>query len=124
MADIHVTAGDGNQAWRIVIHIPVPDTPNSASVNWRIALINSGMGGNTALPDGDGTAGTISATEKAKLVTGELLEHSFAMEIDGSGSTPVAQAAALRVRAAAEKTARLVQVQRILKHYGQTLTES
>lgn len=76
MANWHALTGieDGN-AYTIVYHIPIPNSNNRVSVNYRTAIINSGIGGKTILPDGDGTGGTISAAEKSSIQSGALYEH-------------------------------------------------
>jgi hypothetical protein len=73
--DYHVLTGldDGN-AFRVVNHIPIPPANNRVGVNYRTAIINSGIGGRTILPDGDGSGGTISAAEKAAILAGSLYE--------------------------------------------------
>lgn len=124
MSDMHVLVGDGNQAWSVVMHVAVPDATNSVGVNWRTAVVNSGLGGATSLPDGDGTAGTISAAEKAQVEAGEVLECVATLEIDGPGVTNPIRVATLRDNYAAHKTAVLATLQRRLKFYGYTLEES
>lgn len=76
MADYHVLAGspDGN-SFLVVHHVPVPGAGNNrAGVPWRTALVNSGLGGKTVLPDGDGTGGTVGAAEKAQILAGAVYE--------------------------------------------------
>ena len=73
MANLHILTRDGDE-FNVVAHVPVPNTNNSAGVNWRTALLRSGLGGTTRLPDGDGTGGTISAAEKASITTGAVYE--------------------------------------------------
>jgi hypothetical protein len=124
MSDMHVLTGDGNQAWTVVMHIPVPDTNNTVGTNWRTALVNSGMGGSTGLPDGDGTNGTISAAEKTQVEAGELYEYSQTMEIDGPGSNAASRIAVLRASYTAKKSTVLAALQRRLKFYGYTLEET
>lgn len=71
----HVLTGreDGN-SYSVVFHIPIPNTNNRVAVNYRTALVNSGIGGTTVLPEGNG-AGQITSAEKAQVVAGELYEH-------------------------------------------------
>lgn len=77
MANWHSLSGtvDGN-SFLIVYHVPIPIANNRASVSYRTALVNSGIGGKTQLPDGDGTLGTISAAEKTSIQSGALYEYS------------------------------------------------
>ena len=74
--DYHILTGqdDGN-AYMVVHHIPIPVANNRAGISYRTVLVNSKIGGSTALPDGDGTGGTISTTEKLQITTGELFEY-------------------------------------------------
>jgi hypothetical protein len=73
MAEIHVLTTTGGKV-RFALHIPIPSANNSVGVNWRTALVNSGVGGKTELKDGDGTAGTIDNVEKPLIVSGALYE--------------------------------------------------
>lgn len=73
MAKVHVLERT-QQGYRCVFHIPVPATNNPVGLPWRTALLRSRGAQTTALPDGDGTGGTISAAEKAQLLAWEILE--------------------------------------------------
>jgi hypothetical protein len=123
---MHVLTGDGDRRWTIVMHIPVPGPPavNSVGVNWREAVLNSGLGGTTSLPDGDGTVGTISAAEKALVNAGELYEYRATTEIDGQGTDNISRQALLRALYADTSAKVLADLQRRLKFYGYTLEES
>lgn len=101
MADYHVLTGrsDGN-AYTVVHHLPIPNVTNRAGVSVRTALANSGLGGKTSLPDGDGSAGSISAAEKASILAGELWEYSEQVD-----THPGETAAKLRDRIDARHTA-------------------
>lgn len=68
MAKCHVLATSGANT-QVALHITVPAGNNSAGIPWATVLKNSGIGGKTVLPDGDGTGGTISAAEKTSVVT-------------------------------------------------------
>ena len=72
MADMHVMATEGGR-YSVVCHFAIPDTNNTAGVNWRVVALRHG-GGVTELPDGDGTLGTISAAEKAQITSGAVIE--------------------------------------------------
>lgn len=76
MANWHALTGgpDGN-SYQVAYHLPIPNNNNRVGVNHRTALVNSGIGGTTVLPDGDGTDGTISAAEKTQITNGEVFEH-------------------------------------------------
>jgi hypothetical protein len=75
MSQWHALTGslDGN-SYTIAYHVPIPSALNRVSINYRTAIINSGIGGKTILPDGDGTGGTISAAEKTSIGNGSILE--------------------------------------------------
>lgn len=74
MANLHILVRDG-QEFRVVAHVPVAAGNNSAGVPWRTAVLRSKLStGLSVLPDGDGTAGTISAAEKTDLASGALVE--------------------------------------------------
>lgn len=76
MASYHVLAGDdAGNCFSVAHHIDIPGGGNNrAGVQWRAALIASGIGGTTVLADGDGSGGTISAAEKAAVQSGAVLE--------------------------------------------------
>jgi len=77
--------------WRVVRHFDVPPGNNSAGVPWSDALVNSGQGGTTVLPDGDGTGGTISIAEKAFIEAGVIHEDvgDFRLLSDGGSSAKI-----------------------------------
>lgn len=68
MAKAHVLTTSGEQI-RIAFHVAVPVGNNVAGIAWTTAIRNSGLGGRTVLPDGDGTGGTISVAEKTNITT-------------------------------------------------------
>lgn len=119
MADYHVLTGsaDGN-AFTVVFHLPVPGAGNNrAGVQWRTALVNSGLGGRTVLPDGDGTGGTVSAAEKAGIEAGAV--HEVAEQVS---THPGETAPQLRDRIDARHAALVASVQAELQgrltYYG------
>ena len=76
MANWHALTGkDDANSFTIVYHLAVPNSNNAVAINYRTALVNSGLGGRTILPDGDGTGGTISAAEKTSIQSGALYEY-------------------------------------------------
>lgn len=112
MANWHALTGtpDGN-AFTIVFHIPIPGAGNNrAGVQWRTALINSGLGGKTTLPDGDGSGGTISAAEKASIGSGAIFEH-----VEQFATNPPEAAATLQARIDARFTALTAAIQASLQ---------
>ncbi|KKN26051.1 hypothetical protein LCGC14_0878570 [marine sediment metagenome] len=116
MADITVLERDTHNRWRVAMHFPVPAGNNAAGVPWRGALVASGIGGTTVLPNGDGTGGTISAADKALIQSGALLEHVESVRL-GAGN-PQAAAEELYNSRKADKTA---QLQARLNQYGRNV---
>lgn len=119
MASLHVldaTPQEGRAKYRVAVHVPIPNTNNSVGVNWRTALINSGIGGTTVLKSGDGTAGTISATEAANVASGALYEQVETIEVDTAGSVNAFLDAVI-----ADVTTRTqARLQAALKYFGYT----
>jgi hypothetical protein len=107
MANYHVLTGlpDGN-AFRVVFHISIPSANNRAGINYRSALINSGLGGSTVLPDGSGTGGTISAAEKTQIQSGAVYEH-----VEEVNTNPGESAADYKTRLDALHAQRVNQIQ-------------
>ena len=122
MADMHVLDGDGSRV-RVVMHFAVPDVNNAVGVNYRTALVNSGLGGTTELTEGTG-AGEIATAEKASVESGELLEHSVNVSADGSGQTTGGRQALLRTLYTSIKSAVIADLQSRLKFYGHTESEA
>ena len=118
MAAIHVLSAQYGE-YKVAIHAAVSNTNNSAGVNFRTALINSGLGGTTILPDGDGTAGTIAAAEKTSIQTGAIVEVIGFIRGDtvAAGAALNAYLDAEAARIAAE---RIVDLARQLKYFGAT----
>jgi hypothetical protein len=86
MTNMHVLTKTG-VTYRIVGHVAVPVGNNLAGVSYRLAVVRSKLGGTTVLPDGDGTAGTISAAEKTNIVTdGSLYEIVYDLDVTQGGS--------------------------------------
>lgn len=81
MAKVHIleTMGGGT---RLVYHITVSNGSNIAGISWVNATKNSGVGGTTILPDGDGTGGTVSSAEKTSIVAGSVYEAVDTVGID------------------------------------------
>ena len=76
MANSHILEQTAPGRFRVVYHVAIPATNNPAGVAWRTAIVNSRDATRpvSVLPDGDGTKGTISAAEKAQIVSGEVYE--------------------------------------------------
>jgi hypothetical protein len=120
MANWHALTGtlDGN-SFQIVFHVTIPSANNAAGINYRTALVNSGLGGRTVLPDGDGTGGTISAAEKTSIQSGALYEYA-----EDFATNPGESAAALQARIDARHAALTTllqgQLSKRLTYFGYT----
>lgn len=75
MANIHVLAGDGNNVFQAVIHVPVVTGNNLVGVNYRTAMANSGL--NTTIMTVGSGSGQITQTERDLLTSGALYETVF-----------------------------------------------
>lgn len=73
MANVHVLEQVRTDAYRVVMHIAIPNANNPFGMGYRAIIAR--VAGTTVLPDGDGTNGTISAAEKAQVVAGSVYEH-------------------------------------------------
>ena len=123
MASYHVLAGDeaGNR-FSVAYHFDIPGSGNNrAGVQWRAALIASGIGGSTILADGDGSGGTISAAEKAAVQSGAVLEMVEQFDTH-PGETALQLRARLDARHAALATATLAKLQARLTYFGYVRT--
>ncbi len=121
MADIHILDGTGGgNSWTVVAHLDVPDTNNAVGVNYRTALVNSGRGGTTVLPDGDGTLGTINSTEKTNITAGAVFEFTFTWEIERGGTTTAQLRSELRLEYSRRASLFTAQLQEDLKYFGHT----
>ena len=119
MADVHVLERFNGRA-RLALHFPVPPGNNAAGVPWSTALLNSGRGGTTILPDGDGTAGTISAAEKASILAGTLYEVVDEAKLLSAGTAPNNLNAYLDAFWTRRRTETLAELQAALNYYGRT----
>lgn len=118
MADMHVLSGDGLYHWTLVMHFPVPNQVNDVNVNYRTALVSSGIGG-TSMTEGTGP-GQISSAEKAQIDAGELYEHTISFLAE-SGATTLPQLLAAARAAYAQENARVTaRLQKRLRYYGYT----
>lgn len=74
MANSHILEQTAPGRFRVVYHVAIPASNNGAGVPWRTCVAaNVGLVV-SVLPDGDGTHGTISAAEKAQIVSGAIVE--------------------------------------------------
>lgn len=118
MSDIHILTGsNGGTSWQVVMHFPVPDVTNAVAVNYRTALVNSGIGGSTNLTEGTGP-GEIAAAEKTQVEAGELLEYRCRFNIEGNGVEVAVVQAMLRAHYTREQGRVIGDVQAQLKYFG------
>ncbi len=104
-------------AFKIAYLIPIANTNNRSGVNYRTALLNSGIGGKTVRPDGDGTAGTISAADKSAITSGAAYE--YVEEFPTNPALNVSQlAAAVDARYTALTTSVPAELANILQYFG------
>lgn len=116
MSKVHVLAGDGDgHIYNLVIHIPVPAGNNDAGLPWRTCLVNSGLGGVTALKTGTGP-GQITAAELAQVASGEVYETTAS--INTQGIVGAGMGAAVDAFAAQVSAERLAELQKALNWFG------
>lgn len=114
MAKVHVLTGDGG-VYNLVLHIPISAGNNGAGQPWRTCLVNSGLGGITALRTGTGP-GQISAAELAQVAAGEVYEVSAVIQTQGISAAGLGAAVdALAAQISAEK---LIELQKALQWFG------
>ena len=124
MADIHVLTTRNGIA-SVVWHFPVADANNDVGVNYRDALVTSGMGGSTSMTEGVGP-GQITAEEKALVESGAVLEVTKTLKkgmLASGGSTPAEMESTLRVFYARDKALHTDIVAQSLQYYGYTTDE-
>lgn len=121
MADMHVLDGDG-QRWRVAMHFPVPDANNAVGVNYRTALVNSGLGGTTVMAEGT-DPGEINATEKADVQSGAVFEYIASFLVESGGTSNAQLRDSLRQFYTTEKNGILTRLQDRLRYYGHTESE-
>lgn len=74
--DWYVQAGDAvGNSYAVHFLIPIAEAPNRVGLSYRVALLNSGLGGSTGLKPGDGTAGTITNDDLGRIQRGEVFER-------------------------------------------------
>lgn len=123
MSDIHVLDGTGNGGVRVVFHFAVPSANNDVAVNWRTALVNSGLGGSTAMAEGTGP-GQIATAEKSQLEAGEVHEYPVEFPVRSGGTAAAELRVSLRALYTARKGAVLASIQDRLRWFGHTESEA
>lgn len=76
--------------WKLIYHYPINTATNGSGVTYRTAIVNSGLGGTTAMTAGDGSNGTISSAEKSSVESGAVLELVRYLDITQGGNITVA----------------------------------
>lgn len=123
MAQMHILNGDGQGSWRVAMHFDVPDANNAVGVNYRTALIRSGIVEppfTVLLEIGDGLEGTITVAEKAELAAGIKVERVFTLAIDGKGATNASRIASLSNHYNILKAITIDKLKHRLKFFGHT----
>ena len=118
MADMHITTGDGER-WTIVMHFPVPDVNNDVAVNYRTALVNSGIGGTTVMAEGV-DPGQIGTTEKTAIEAGEVFEHVGTFRVESGGTSNVQLRDSIREFYTRAKVDVIDDMKSRLRYYGHT----
>lgn len=118
MADINILSGSRKGHYRIALHFDVPDVTNSVGVNIRQAIVNSGEATTSAMLPGDGTNGTISAEDVARLAAGELIEKVVSVPLEGEGTTNAIRLAAVRRLYSKENAEMQRQLSERLRYFG------
>jgi len=128
MADIQIIDGSGDgESWRVAFHLDVPNVNNDVGVNFRTALINSGIGLNldtnrrTILPSGTGP-GQITTAEEALLDNGTLFERVVMIPAESGGKTNAQRLATVREYYAREDDDQQQQIGEKLRYFGFTTT--
>lgn len=125
MADITVLTGNNSNEWTLVLHFPVPDVNNSAGINFRTALVSSGIGKQeggrrTVLPPGNGIGGTISTAEEAQLDAGERFEHVKSFRAESGGTSNAQLRSSFRGCYASENVKVQANMASRLRYFGHT----
>ena len=128
MSDIHILTGNNNIGWTLAMHFAVPDVNNNVGINFRIALVNSGIGvgedgRRTVMPVGTG-AGQINPAEEALLDAGELFEHVTSYIIESGGTSNPQRRALVRELYASLVTSVQASVASRLRYFGHTESAS
>lgn len=119
MADIHVLAGNGLHHWTLVFHFAVPDQDNSVNVNYRTALINSGLGGVSQMTEGTGP-GQITTAELTLIQAGELYEFNLSFLAESGATNNAELLTAIRAEYAKHEDPVLAHLRKQLRYYGYT----
>ena len=119
MADIHVLSGNGLGKWALVFHFAMPDQDNNVTINYRTALINSGLGGTSTMTEGEGP-GQITSAELAQIQAGELYEYSASFPVESGATNNTELLTSIQAAYARGLSAVIARLQRQLRYYGYT----
>jgi len=119
MADIHVLSGNGLGKWTLVFHFAMPDQDNNVTINYRTALINSGLGGTSTMTEGEGP-GQITSAELAQIQAGELYEYSTSFPAESGATNNTELLTSIRAVYACDLSAVIARLQKQLRYYGYT----
>ncbi len=125
MSDIHILTGNNAGSITIAMHVPVPDVDNNVGVNYRTALVNSGIGlgddgRRTVLANGNGP-GEITNAEESLIDAGELFEFLELTRVPAGASNSELVAIA-RSQYAMTNSNLQQQIGERLRYFGQTLS--
>lgn len=123
MSDIHILTGDGLNKWTAIFHIAIPSQNNPVGINYRTALINSGIGGTSIMIEGPGD-GQISTAELGQIAAGEIYEHVIPLLIESGGTSGAERQAMVRAQYTKAKNAVIADLQSRLKYFGYTESEA
>lgn len=123
--NIHVSVGNLNGDYDVVMHFPTPVGDNPAGIPWATAIVNSQLaqksnGRFSVLAQGNGQNGTISAAEEAELAAGAKFEVVESFRPDSGPANPQQQLQALLAFYAERLATRTAQLQVRLKYFGFT----
>ena len=127
--EITVLTSSRKGVWRIAYRFDIPDSLNDVGVNYRTALKDSGLASVSVLPDGDGSAYTISAAEKTALANGETYEQVETLMLDKvKGANPternVKRLAIIRAHYTDFENQVLTKIQNKLRFFGFSTTRA
>lgn len=123
MSDIHVLAGDGRGKVSVVMHFAVPIGNNAVTVSWQDAIVNSGLGGATSMPIGNGDL-QITQAEADLIAAGTLCEIRRSFQINSIADTADVRRDALRAFCTRKKAEAIADLQRQLQYAGYTESET
>ncbi len=122
MADIHVLQGDGLRYWTLVFHFSVPDQDNNVGVSYRVALVNSALGGTSQMVEGAGI-GQITTAELTSIQAGALYEFSLSFLAESGATNNTELLAAIRAEYAKHEGPVLNHLRKQLRYFGYTAEE-